>query len=159
MYSEDKERLAALVATENYRIQEVFSIWSQIENKEQVMRDALTSVLSRGAVLRLLVCLGDDIKKLLFADLVELASVGHSDIALVRAVVKSLPRKWLLETIDLEANAVLDRTGDEETYRRMAELLADIDEELLASIVTRARESENADVREVANDFGKRLDE
>jgi hypothetical protein len=89
----------------------------------------------------------------LFPLLVELAAVGHRDIVLVRDIICSMPRKWLVEGIEEHANPLLER-GDWETYRRLAELYVQLgDTGLLRRLVDSAATSSDYDVREVADDF------
>jgi hypothetical protein len=103
-----------------------------------------------------MILLPDAIKQAVFDTLIDLASVGHADIGLCRAVIKSLPRAWLIEHVEAAAEPILRRGEDEEAYRRLAELYCDIDEGLVHRLVQRAARSSNAFVREVADDFGAR---
>lgn len=157
MSVEDPRKFDSLVQKENSLIQDLFSIWSQIEDQQQTLRAALEKVSTRGAALRLLLLLDDDLKKFVFTDLVELASVGHSDISLCRVVIKSLPRAWLIDNVGNAVDVVLASSGDSECYRRLAELIVEIDNRLLKSLVSRASKSASQEVLEVAEDFRKHL--
>jgi hypothetical protein len=65
----------------------------------------------------------------LLNDLVDLASVSHSDIELGRQAILSLPKNWLLENIEKSAEPLL-KNGTDEEYRRLLELYIQIDREL-----------------------------
>lgn len=155
----DKAKLDEIVAAETSWIRETLSPWPGIEDKVGAIRHAITTVPTRGAGLRLLLLLGDDEKKAVFSELVDLASSGHSDIGLCRTVIKSLPRDWVLQHVQCYVNEVLLRSENEEAYRRLAELYCELDECLLESLVSRARSSPDAGIREVANDFSSPVEQ
>jgi hypothetical protein len=132
--------------------------WLLIEDdadKERLLRGALSAPRERGTALRLLLLLSDAYKRAVFDVLVDQASVGHADIALVRIVISSLGRTWLTEHIEPIANRILDDENDEECYRRFAELYNDLDRDLLRRLVKKAAASNDPGIIEVAENFSK----
>lgn len=117
-----------------------------------VLRSALAQPHERGTALRLLLVVDVGIRLALFPELVQLASVGHADIGLCREVIRSLPRYWVEANLGAEIRPILEHGGGEE-YRRLAELLEELGSDMLDELVARAAASDNADVREVAEDF------
>jgi len=154
----DEAKWTAAVAAETRSIHEALSAWADIDDKTGVMRQALGTVTERGTALRLLLLLGDQMTKAVFPELVDLCSTGHSDIGLCRTIIKSLPRMWLLERLESEVDEVLARFQSEESFRRFAELYREIDQQLLQSLVCRARKSPDSAIREVADDFASSAD-
>ncbi|MGH9116596.1 MAG: hypothetical protein ACRD0A_01570 [Acidimicrobiales bacterium] len=63
-----------------------------------------------------------------------------------------MPGYWVEANIGKEIRPILEH-GRGEEYRRLAELLDDQRSDLLDELVARAAGSEDADVREVAEDF------
>lgn len=150
----DLEKWHAVVSAERGGIRKALSEWNQINDKSGVLRRALESVVERGSALRLLLLLGDDFKKAVFSTLVDNASTGHSDIQLCRIVIKSLPRKWILEHLPSAVDDFLARhEDDEEHFRRYAELYYELDEDLLNSLIARLKVHSDPAIREVAEDF------
>jgi hypothetical protein len=143
--------------TEQGRFQDIMSSWVRISAKDRVLIQALETPHQRGTALRLLLLLGDEMKINVFATLVELAAVGHSDIALCRSVIKSMLRQWVIEHIESLAQRILERSGEEEEYRRFAELYLELDASLLERHVQAALAHANPDVREVGSDFRRYL--
>lgn len=119
---------------------------------ERTLEEALSRVSDRGTALRLLAILPEQNRRAVFARLVDLASVGHSDIALVRSVILNMERPWVVSNIEPLVDVILEQ-GDEEEYRRFAELFAELDEGLLRRHVERCLRSPSSDVREVGDDF------
>jgi hypothetical protein len=119
-----------------------------------VLKKALQNPSERGTALRLLEYLDVEERQILFNDLVDLASVSHSDIALVRQVILSLPKDWLLANIEASAEPLLEN-GTYEEYRRLLELYIDVDRYVGRRLVNRALEHEDPDIREVGEDMQK----
>jgi hypothetical protein len=120
------------------------------------LRGALGTAAQRGTALRLLPSIPVAERQLLFDQLVELCSVGHSDVLLCREAVLALPRDWVLERIERSAAPVLSAGGAEE-YRRLLELYAELDVDLTRRLATEALAHSDADVREAGGDFLSRL--
>jgi hypothetical protein len=121
-------------------------------DRMEVIREALHDPAQRGTGLRVLPYLKVEERQELFKDLVELASVGHSDIALCREAILSLPREWVVANIERFAEPLL-QAGDYEEYRRLLELYNELDSDLTSRLATRAAQSEDADIREAGEDF------
>lgn len=110
----------------------------------------------RRGCLRLLLIYNDEaLKRALFETLVDLASTGHSDIDLVRAVIATMERNWVGEAIRPVVNRILDPLSEDawEKYRRFAELYELLYPELLSELVARALAHDDPDVREVGDDY------
>jgi hypothetical protein len=136
----------------------IIALWNKLPNKEEVLIRALQSPEQRVTALRLLLVLGeDDLKKKAFAALVKLASAGHGDIGICRTLIKSMPRDWVQQNLEVHARPVLEGPDPGEEYRRIAELYAEIDRSLLRRHVDGALRHPDPEVREVGTDFEKSL--
>jgi hypothetical protein len=142
-------------AAEQRSLVVVMNQWNRISEKDTVLTQALETPHQRGAALRLLLFLGDDMKARVFPTLIDLASVGHSDIGLCRMVIKSMPRRWVIQNIEPIGRRILDRSNGEEEYRRLAELYIELDSGLLERHVKAALSHANDEIREVGSDFEK----
>ncbi|MGO9468945.1 MAG: hypothetical protein ACLQIB_24090 [Isosphaeraceae bacterium] len=142
---------------EQRSLAEIMHLWGKIAAKADTMRAALGTPHQRGTALRLLLVLGDEMKMKVFRSLVELSSVGHSDVALCRSIIKSMPRRWVLNNIESIVRVVLQESDGEEEYRRFAELYVELDGALLERHVQRALAHPSEEVREVGSDFEKYL--
>lgn len=125
-------------------------------NKVAVIRKALHTVIQRGTALRILLNMKVEERQQLFDDLLQLASVAHSDIDLSRKVLLSLPREWLLSHIEERSEPLL-RDGTDEEYRRLLELYSELDLSLARRLAMRALQQNDANIREVGEDFMRRL--
>jgi hypothetical protein len=123
--------------------------------KELVISQALKSPSDRATALRIILYLEVEERLQFLDELVDLASVGHSDISLVREVLLSLPKDFLLANIEKSAEPLLiNATTDAyEEYRRLLELYIDIDRDLTRRLALRASESDDEDIREAGEDF------
>jgi hypothetical protein len=117
---------------------------------DALLDDALGGVSDRGTALRLLELLPETRSRPHLARLVEQASVGHAEIGAVRSAILRIDRAWTVENID---RYVIDVLNGEEEYRRFAELYAQLDESLLAKHLGRCAAHDNAEVREIADDY------
>lgn len=86
--------------------------------------------------------------------LLELACQAQNaqNIRLGRAALLGLPRAWLLANIEHHADPLL-QLQDEWEYRRLGELYAQLDDDLLGRLVTRGLASLDTDIRQAAHDF------
>jgi hypothetical protein len=75
-----------------------------------------------------------------------------ANITLGRRALRQMPRSWLVEHLPLVASSTLD-IGDEWEFRRFVEALALVDPELAEMTVERGKTSDNAGVRESAQDL------
>jgi hypothetical protein len=126
------------------------------EAKIAVLKKALQNPTERGTALRLLECLSIEERQRLFDDLLDLASVSHSDIELCRQAILSFPKNWLLANIEASAEPLL-QNGTYEEYRRLLELYIQIDETLTKRLANRAIQHEYLDISEAGEDFQKYL--
>lgn len=155
--SDSKRLWQRLVSAED----EYYGAWAGISLAErdgvdftEHLRPALGDVRERGTALRFLAVADERVKRRVFPELVEAASVGHADFGLARDVLFSLDREWLLAHLPAEIERILALpTSDDEEYRRFAQILHDLQSPYLAALVARATTSENPHIREVADDY------
>ena len=117
-----------------------------------VLQKALHTPAERGTALRLVEYLKTEERQLLFDDLVDLASVSHSDIELCHQVILAFPKSWLIANIEKSTETILEKGTDEE-YRRLLELYIEIDLELAGRLAKRALQHQDIDICEVGEDF------
>lgn len=122
-----------------------------------LIKKALRNPTERGTALRLIGYLKLEERQNLFDELVDLASVSHSDIELCRKAIFSLPKSWVLANIEKSAEPLL-KDGTDEEYRRLLELYIDIDRELAQRLAIRALQHDDPDIREVGEDFQNYLE-
>jgi hypothetical protein len=159
--------------TETKYYQQETDIWHQLIDKEkaylqtrqnflncsskvEMLRKALQNPSERVTALEILDYLASEERQSLFDDLIKLASVGHSDIELVRNAILSLDKSWLLEHIENQAESVLINATDEE-YRRLLELYMQIDDGLTQRLIEKALRHSDLDIKEVGEDFDNYL--
>ena len=123
----------------------------------RLIKKALHNPTERGTALRLIEYLNLEERQSLFDDLVDLASVSHSDIELCRKAILSLPKTWLLANLEKSAEPLL-KDGTDEEFRRLLELYIDIDRELTQRLALRASQHNDPDIREVGEDFQSYLE-
>src|SRR5262249_82753 len=90
--------------------------------------------------------------KRLFPDLVGLALFDHPDLLRVRETILKLPIDWLRSHVESAVRPAL-KDADDGTYRRLLELCAQIDPDLVVALATEAAGSADPDIREVGEDF------
>jgi hypothetical protein len=124
---------------------------------EAQLRLALGSPRGVGTALRVLVDAPLELVMNLFDVLFVLAVTTHSQVGLARTVLGRLDRGWLASALQPSVEEWLVRPElGWEGYRRLAELLSFLEQRsLLTEVVRRAASSDDDDVREVAEDFGK----
>ncbi|MEA5514773.1 hypothetical protein [Nodularia sp. UHCC 0506] len=131
------------------------------KNKTQIIKKALNIAGDRGTALRLLLYLNVEERLSFFDELVDSASTAHSDIDLVREVLLSLPKEFLLANIEKSADPILNAVDpyyQYEEYRRLLELYIEIDPELTRRLATKALQSDIEDIHEAGQDFLELLD-
>lgn len=141
-----------LVNAENEYEQAKWYFFKHCSDVLGTLRKALHIPYRRGTTLRLIKHLNIEDHKALLHDLVEEASIGHSDIQLVRDVILSLPNEWLREHIEAPIQKVLSNGGEEE-YRRLIELCISIDSNLVERLSKQALAHSNEDIKEVGGDY------
>lgn len=119
-----------------------------------ILEKALRNPSQRGMALRVLPLLDESIRRQVFPTLVALAAVGHSDIQLDRDVMRSIASDWVQEHLSSAVEKILDCSPTYEEYRRLAELLDLLHSPYLRTLVEKAAQSDDLDIREVASDFG-----
>lgn len=124
-------------------------------NRVAMIEKALHNPAERGTALRLIEYFTTEECQSLFDDLVNLASVSHSDIELARKAILYLPKSWLLSNIENSAELLL-KEGTDEEYRRLLELYIHIDKELTQRLVNQALNHTDPDIQEVGSDFQMR---
>lgn len=123
-----------------------------IPSRLELIRLALKNPSERATALKVISYLTGIERQSLFDELIKLASVGHSDIELVRDVIISFDKTWLLDNIETQAESVLNNGTDEE-YRRLLELYVQLDNGLAQKLVEKALQHPNIDIQEVGSDF------
>jgi hypothetical protein len=121
-----------------------------------MLRKALQNPSERATALEILDYLTNEERQSLFDELIKLASVGHSDIELVRYAILSFDKSWLVENIENQAKSVLKNATDEE-YRRFLELYIQIDDGLTQRLIEKALRHSDLDIKEVGEDFDNYL--
>ena len=102
-----------VVKSENAYFESRYDFLNNCSDRVSLIKKALHDVGERGTALRLIECLKIEEIKCLFDDLVDLASVGHVDIELVRKAILLLPKDWLIENIEKIAEPLLKDGTDE----------------------------------------------
>ncbi len=88
----------------------------------------------------------------LFNELVYLSSFSHGSIEVIRQIILSLPRDWVLSNIEQVAEPILEH-GSYEEYRRLMELYLKLDRNLTVELAHRATKKEDSDIKEAGQDF------
>jgi hypothetical protein len=108
---------------------------------------------NRGTALRFLLIAGEPFRRSCFHELIDQASVAHSDFALVREVINLIDHGWIKTNIEAEIWPILE-TGDEEECRRFAGLLSDMSfSDILVKLVIFCSKSSNPHIYEVFEDY------
>lgn len=124
---------------------------------EPMLREGLLNLQWRRQALGILRSSDVKLCEKLLPELFELATVGHSLIAAVRRCIRRIPRERLVvQLVPLVQQLTEDPNSDYEAYRRIAELLREIEcWPLLGVLVRAASTSSDVDILEVAEDFGE----
>lgn len=93
----------------------------------------------------------------LFEELVKI-STAHGYAGAAREIIFSLPREWVLSNIEFAIEPLLTE-GIDDDYRRILELLIDLDHELTMKYVQMAIGHPKKEIQEVGQDFKERIDE
>lgn len=148
----DTELWRKFVERETAYIQTRQNFLNDCTDRAALIKKALHNPAERGTALRLIEYLKLEERQSLFDDLVDLASVSHSNIELCRKAILSFPKPWLRANIEKSAEPLL-QDGTDEEYRRLLELYIDIDRELTQSLAIRALQHDDLDIREAGEDF------
>jgi hypothetical protein len=82
---------------------------------------------------------------------VDWAASVHGLLHVVRDIIKSLPREWVLENIEAHAEPLLSE-GTYDEYRRLMELYYELDPALALKLANRAITSSDPDIQEAGED-------
>jgi hypothetical protein len=119
------------------------------------LRDALRSGVDRRDALFLLGVLDLQYTSDLVPEVVR-AALSHGDADVARRTLGALDADEAAELVPPAVRAVLAAEPDDDAYRRMAELLDHLGlADALAELCEAAAASEDPDVQEVAEDFGR----
>jgi hypothetical protein len=108
--------------------------------------------MGRSAALRFFSYLTIPEQQQLFPDLVFLASSAHGSIDYVRDLILAMPRDWVLNNIEREAEPHL-REGTYDEYRRFLELYGLLDAGMTQRLARRAVAHADPDIREAGEDY------
>ena len=92
----------------------------------------------------------------LFDELIILASFSHSRIQAIRDAIRSLPRQWVLDHIEVSMETLLVN-GTYAEYRRFLELYVLIDRSAAKVLALRAIAHPDSDINEAGEDFLREL--
>lgn len=150
----DEQRWNDLCAADNRYFETRMALVRGAHDLDGIISRALGKPAERGAALRVMSILPEARIRLQLQQLAGLASVGHSDIALVRSMLTDkVERRWLVENIDRHVEPILKAATDQEEFRRIAELYQQLDPDLLKAHLARCAAHANEEVREIASDF------
>ncbi len=152
--SNDEQLWADFCAAESAFFDARMALVCGAQDLPSLISGALKTPSQRGPALRLLEILPEDKIRQHLASLVDLASVGHSDVGLCRSVILRIERDWLVKNIDPHIVEIL-KNGGEEEFRRIAELYKLLNADLLDTHLKRCAVHVNSDVREIAADFAQ----
>ncbi len=113
---------------------------------------------NRAAALALLQEMSAEERQQLFPELVQLARAAHGPVAVVRKIVASLPREWVLAKIDAELGRILEEQQYDD-YWMFIELLGELDHERAVKLAHQAAATDDPDIRELGNDMLAKLHE
>src|SRR4051812_11420214 len=105
MTDAESDAFRELCATEYSSVCALLGRWNRTVDSTRVVEEAIRIPSLRGSTLRLLLLdsvlnSGASTACAVFPSLVELASCQHSDILLDRAVIKCMPRRWVVQHIE-----------------------------------------------------------
>lgn len=122
---------------------------------EEQLSLALQSPTGRGSALRVLRDSPLEVLMGVLPGLFDAASSTHPQVGLAREVLGRVDSGWLSTAlVPLVESRLQNKASDWSDYRRLAECLSEIGQSrLLAVVVERADQSDDDDIREVAEDF------
>ena len=145
------------------------SLWIEISSSYKQLLLALQDFLSEGfdriglikprlrgkdrnTAIFLLTYLSENELIQLFDDLIFLSSFSHRSIKIIRDIIASLPRTWVLSEIEKTAEPILSE-GDYGEFRRFLELYIELDYSLTLRLAKRAKQNDDPDIKEAGEDF------
>ncbi|KYC39870.1 hypothetical protein WA1_28285 [Scytonema hofmannii PCC 7110] len=151
-YQQDTDLWHQLIDREKAYLEIRQNFLNSCQSKVELIRLALQNPTERGTALEILNYLTLEERQSLFDELIKLASVGHSDIELVRSAILAFDKIWLLDNIENHAESLL-KNGTDEEYRRLLELYIQIDDELTQRLVMKALQQNDSEIQEAGGDF------
>ncbi|MFK0733674.1 MAG: hypothetical protein ACFKPT_29395 [Gloeotrichia echinulata GP01] len=155
-YQQETKLWHQLIELEKAYLETRQNFLNSCNSRVSLIREALQNPTERATALQIINYLTLEERQSLFAELIKLASVGHSDIELVRNTILSFDKIWLIDQIDTYAEPLLTNGTDEE-YRRLLELYIQIDDRLTETLVIRSLQQSDLQIQEVGEDFDKYL--
>lgn len=129
---------------------------TSVRDPVPIFERALADPRERGLALTFLKQQPDHVRLKMLDQLLDLALVGHREIGLVREVLLAMPRNDVSAAIARRQDEML-RDASEEEYRRLLELLEQVDIDACRMLAERAVRHKNEDVREAGSDFLERI--
>lgn len=154
----DLDLWTRVVETERDYVEARIALFSGATSIIELVRQALHRPTERATALGIARLLNPQQRQALFPDLLSLASVGHGLTGASRDLILSLPRDWVLSTIDKTAEPILEQGGYEE-YQRLLELYTELDRDSAVRLAQQAAAHSDPDVQETGRDFLKQLRE
>lgn len=149
----DKERWETIRSILNRDRRDILNAWNRMDDPVEAIQYGLRTENSTSFEFLLLLC-NDELNKSVFDTLVDFASVAHGCIHKNRAIIKMMPRKWVIEHIGPIVNHIItDETDSEEYYTRFAELYSELDDGLLNRLLDRAAQHDDPGVVELSKDY------
>lgn len=150
---DDKARWEEIRSILNRYRRPMLNAWNSMDDRVAAMRYALQTESFTAFEFLLFYC-DDELNKSVFDLLVDHASGAHGCIHKNRAIIKMMPREWVIEHIEPIANRILaEEPEPEECYTRFAELYSELDANLLNRLLDQAARHDDPTVVEVAKDF------
>jgi hypothetical protein len=150
----DEQLWTDLVEADRNLIGRRVLFFNQAHNAVDILRRALLDVAERGTALRYLEAVHrQDLRRAVLPELLSLAAVTHSDTVLARSVIATLKNEpWFASEVKRLVQPILAQGSDEE-YRRIAELYAETNPELLDQHLQACAESNDPEIIEIARDY------
>jgi hypothetical protein len=149
---DEKAAWSNLLDKERAFIAARMEFFSKSPHKVAILKEALKEPSERGTALRVIDLFNASEKEAFFDDLLPLASWGHGDIELVRRIILSLSRDYVLNNIEGMSTAILSG-GDDEQFRCLLKLFEMLDKDILKKFINKALNTENPEIQEVGKDF------
>ncbi|MCA9884506.1 MAG: hypothetical protein KC546_02085 [Anaerolineae bacterium] len=118
------------------------------------IRQGLENPRQREAAIVFLQYVSEEDLKILFEDILAVASFSHGLTDAARQVILKLPVHWLLQNIERSAEKLLSFETEEE-YRGLFEIYIRLDLNLAKRLAQRALSHSNMDIQEAGKDFMK----
>jgi hypothetical protein len=151
----DQKLWQDLLNAENRRLEARVNFMEQCSNRHEVLRNALREPGERYVALGIIEFLTVDEKKLLFPEVLGIASWLHGQTHKGQEIILSMPREWVLANIESAAEPLLG-INDEEEYRAMMSLFELLDLNLAHRLAQRCLKSKIYDIHRTGEWFFER---